>query len=55
MAEIYSVRGSGFRGSIGHTMGYSPVLELAMSLLDISPRIPLGTFSILLTRLTDGD
>ena len=24
-------------------------LELAMSLLDFSPRIPLGTFSILLT------
>ena len=26
-------------------------LELAMSLLDFSPRIPLGTFSILLTKL----
>ena len=26
-------------------------LELAMSLLDFSPRIPLGTFSILLTTL----
>ena len=26
-------------------------LELAMSLLDFSPRIPLGTFSILLDRL----
>ena len=27
-------------------------LELAMSLLDFSPRIPLGTFSILLTDAT---
>ena len=27
-------------------------LELAMSLLDFSPRIPLGTFSILLLNLT---
>ena len=27
------------------------VLELAMSLLDFSPRIPLGTFSILLSIL----
>ena len=26
-------------------------LELAMSLLDISPRIPLGTFSILLQSI----
>ena len=26
-------------------------LELAMSLLDFSPRIPLGTFSILLSQL----
>ena len=28
-------------------------LELAMSLLDFSPRIPLGTFSILLPMKTD--
>ena len=28
-------------------------LELAMSLLDFSPRIPLGTFSILLSNLID--
>ena len=27
-------------------------LELAMSLLDFSPRIPLGTFSILLVQCT---
>ena len=27
-------------------------LELAMSLLDFSPRIPLGTFSILLERIS---
>ena len=34
-------------------LAYAPIvetefLELAMSLLDFSPRIPLGTFSILL-------
>ena len=29
-------------------------LELAMSLLDFSPRIPLGTFSILLTNMARG-
>ena len=29
-------------------------LELAMSSLDFSPRIPLGTFSILLLAIIDG-
>ena len=30
-------------------------LELAMSLLDFSPRIPLGTFSILLIKCCESD
>ena len=38
-------------------LAYAPIvetrfLELAMSLLDFSPRIPLGTFSILLLSYT---
>ena len=43
-------------GSVSHLgLAYAPIvetkfLELAMSLLDFSPRIPLGTFSILLAK-----